>query len=221
MIINVLAKMGAVSRRCYLDLTARWIVNSLGMIEMQTHVSVAPAALYLPRFGIRMSMKKDFDTIEYFGFGPNESYIDKHYSSYIGRFKCNVNAMLANNARPQECGNHYQTRWGAVYNAQKQGFLFQNAAGFDFSALPWSQEELEAAMHMDDLPKPDKTVICTDYRQSGVGSSACGPELPEKYRLHEKEFTFQMKIRPLCPDTDLLQTALCDFKAVHSAPALF
>lgn len=211
-IIQVLAKMGAVSRRCYLDLTAQWTINSLGMIDMQTNVSVDEKALYLPRFGICMAMDKAFDTIEYFGFGPNESYIDKHNSSYMGRFRANVNTMLADNARPQESGNHYKTLWGTVYNAQKQGLLYQSDLGFDFSVLPWSAKELEAAKHVYDLPEPSKTVVCADYRQSGVGSNACGPELPEKYRLKEKEFTFRLKIRPLHADTDLLQTALCDFK---------
>lgn len=31
----------------------------------------------LPRFGIRLFMNRNFDDVEYFGIGPDESYIDK------------------------------------------------------------------------------------------------------------------------------------------------
>lgn len=41
------------------------------------------------------------------------------------------------------------------------------------------------------------TVWSLDYRQSGIGSNSCGPELAEAYRLGEKTFTFAVSISPL------------------------
>jgi beta-galactosidase len=36
--------------------------------------------------------------------------------------------------------------------------------------------------------------LCVDYMMSGVGSSSCGPELLEKYRLSEKDIRFDILI---------------------------
>ena len=46
-------------------------------------------------------------------------------------------------------------------------------------------DQLTKAMHTDALT-PEDTLIRIDYKNSGVGSNSCGPELPEPYRLSEK-----------------------------------
>ena len=83
--------------------------------------------------------------------------------------------------------------------------LISEEAPFEFSALPYSQRELEGAAHDFELPAPRATHLCVDYKQSGVGSHSCGPELLPQYRLAEKSFTFRLKIRPFTgglPDID-------------------
>ena len=35
-----------------------------------------------------------------------------------------------------------------------------------------------------------------DYKVSGIGSHACGPELQDKYKLKEKEIAFAFSIKP-------------------------
>ena len=35
-----------------------------------------------------------------------------------------------------------------------------------------------------------------DYKHSGVGSNACGPDLPERFRCDDREFTFSVRILP-------------------------
>ena len=40
-------------------------------------------------------------------------------------------------------------------------------------------------------------MVCIDYRQSGIGSNSCGPELQRKYRLDEDCFMFSLLLRPL------------------------
>ena len=41
------------------------------------------------------------------------------------------------------------------------------------------------------------THLRIDYKDSGVGSRACGPDLEEKYRLKEKEICFEIFIMPI------------------------
>jgi beta-galactosidase len=56
--------------------------------------------------------------------------------------------------------------------------------------------QLMRAMHTDELVEED-TIIRIDYKNSGIGSNSCGPELLEKYRLNEKRienFSFRVKV---------------------------
>lgn len=61
---------------------------------------------------------------------------------------------------------------------------------FSMSASPYTAEELTAAAHNYELPESDKSVLCIDYRQNGIGSNSCGPELDKKYRFDEDEWEF-------------------------------
>ena len=196
--INVKVSIGADSRICPVTVSLTYKINSMGIIKAVSKVKVSEDVDYLPRFGLRMSVKNSFDTDEYFGYGPLESYIDKHNSCYFGRFKNAVkDEYPIDYIVPQECGNHHQTKWGCVYNKDGFGLMFRSDNAFEFSAMPYSIEELDKATHDYDLPQSTATHICVDYKQSGVGSNACGPVLPEKYRLSEKEFAFEIEILPI------------------------
>ena len=210
--IRCIGVMGSVGVRCYIGLDAVWTINPLGIIDVCTSVTVHENAPFLPRFGLLIPMDKEFSTAEYFGRGPTDSYIDKCRATYMGRFKAPVQAMLSDYIRPQESGNRHNTLWGAVYNAARQGLVLVCENGFDFSALPYSAQQLESAKHNYELPEPDRTVVCADYMQSGIGSNRCGPELDPIYQLNDKSFTYKMSIRPLRGQhTPLLQTALSRF----------
>ena len=56
---------------------------------------------------------------------------------------------------------------------------------------------LTDAMHIDELKKEDATIIRIDYKNAGIGSGSCGPQLLEKYRLDEKKidnFEFYLEV---------------------------
>lgn len=196
--ICVSASIGAPSRVCPIHVDVIYVVNSLGIIKSTVNTNVSDDIDYLPRFGFRMSLDSSLDTDEYFGFGPIESYIDKHNSCYKGVFKNKVKDEYGHEyIVPQDCGNHYDTKWGCVYDENCIGLMFRSNKNFDFQALPYSIEELDNANHNYELPKSSATHVCVDYMNSGVGSNACGPVLPDKYRLDEKEFTFELEIIPM------------------------
>ena len=65
-----------------------------------------------------------------------------------------------------------------------------SAVPFSINASPYTAEELTAAAHNYELPDSDKSVLCIDYRQNGIGSNSCGPELDKKYRFNEDEWEF-------------------------------
>ena len=67
---------------------------------------------------------------------------------------------------------------------------------FSFNASVYTQEELTEKAHNYELEESPYTVLCADYRQSGIGSNSCGPELAEQYQLNEENFEFKVRFAP-------------------------
>ena len=135
--------------------------------------------------------------VEYFGMGPYNSYCDMHNASYMGKFNSTVKKEFFEFIRPQDCGNHWNTEFAYVHNASGAGIaVVKQDNAFDFSAIPYEAHELGKYAHNYELPESDKTVFSVDYKNSGVGSNSCGPLLLEKYRMADKEFTFNVKLIP-------------------------
>ena len=57
-------------------------------------------------------------------------------------------------------------------------------------------EQLTKAMHDYELKPSEETFVSIDYKQSGIGSNSCGPQLAEEYRLKEKKFGFAFTVKP-------------------------
>lgn len=170
------------------------IFNS-GEIRISYKVHVADQRPYLPRFGVRMFMNKQFDQVEYYGYGPYESYIDKHQASYMGVFSQPISKMHEDYIKPQENSSHYGCEYVNI-SSRDIRVSFQAETPFSFNASEYTQEELSAKRHHYELEKSGYSVVCIDYKQSGIGSASCGPFLLEQYQLKEKEFEFEFWIKP-------------------------
>ncbi|HEY0829108.1 MAG TPA: glycoside hydrolase family 2, partial [Bacilli bacterium] len=177
---------------------ALWSVDGRGEITLNANIIVKKNAPFLPRFGLQLVMPRASEEVEFFGFGPHESYIDKHRSVRKGKFLTTVDGLFENYLMPQENGSRYGTEWVIVSNELGMGLkLTSNNEHFSFNAAHYTPEDLAAAGHPHELQKRRETVVNADYKMSGVGSNSCGPELLEKYRLNEKEFSFHLKLAPV------------------------
>ncbi|HBH94538.1 MAG TPA: glycoside hydrolase family 2 [Ruminococcaceae bacterium] len=162
-------------------MNVRYVISSSGL-SISCRAEFSNKVDFLPRFGIRLFMPKSFDKVEYFGYGPYESYIDKHQADYMGNFSARIGDMHEDYVRPQENSSHYGCKHMTVSDGETE-VLFTSAEDFSFNASEYTQEELAGKRHNFELEKCGSSVICVDYMMAGVGSAACGPALAEKYRL--------------------------------------
>ncbi|MED5019839.1 glycoside hydrolase family 2 TIM barrel-domain containing protein [Paenibacillus chibensis] len=176
---------------------AVWQIDGSGEVSLSVKVQVREGLPFLPRFGLQITMPKGNELAEYFGFGPGESYIDKHHSARMGKYMQRVDDMFEPYVMPQENGSRYGTEWASVTNELGMGLQFTGANPFSFSASHYFPEDLDQAGHLHELMKREETIVHLDYRMSGIGSNSCGPELLEKYRLDEKAFEFALRLRPV------------------------
>lgn len=195
--ITVDYSLGGYMKLPILHGTAIWTVDGSGEISLKTKIKRREELVFLPRFGLQLTMPEGTEEVEYFGFGPHESYIDKHHSTRKGRYLTTVGDMFENYIMPQENGSRYGTEWAIISNEQGMGLKFASTSEFSFNASHYTPEDLTEAMHTYELKKRKETIVNIDYKMSGVGSNSCGPELLEKYRFDEKEFEFDLKIVPV------------------------
>ena len=146
---------------------------------------------WLPRLGFEYTLPKTSNKFSYYGYGPFESYIDEHHGSKIGLYKSNAKKEYVNYVRPQEHGNHYHTSYLEIGE-----MIFTANKPFEINVSEYSIEALDKANHTNELVKDGKIHLRIDYKSSGVGSNACGPELDKKYRLDEKKIVFEYNLNP-------------------------
>jgi len=91
---------------------------------------------------------------------------------------------------PQEHGNHTECKELHIDG----GLNFYALDTFEINVSKYSVENLTKAMHIDELEENNAVNIRIDYKNSGIGSNSCGPELMEKYRLNEKEIKFSFVV---------------------------
>lgn len=179
----------------FLRVEAQWAIDAQGRIDASLDCRRDGRFPWLPRFGVRLFLPRDFASVEYFGYGPYESYQDKHQASHLGVYAQAVDAMHEDYLKPQENSSH----WGCRYVTLNDGAYSLTASSetpFSINVSPYTQEELAEKKHNYELTKCGQTVFCLDYKMSGVGSNSCGPELLPQYRLEEEEFAFRFTLMP-------------------------
>ena len=155
-----------------------------------------------PRLGFRLALPEAMDNVQWFGLGPGESYPDTKEAQRVGLYKAPVDALYTPYTYPQENGNRSEVRRAAFYDLHMGGFLVTGLNGmrFNFSAHRFTPEALEAAKHPHEIEESETICLNLDWKQQGVGSSSCGPALPEKYQIPVKPFRFGMKFRGFRPN---------------------
>lgn len=152
---------------------------------------------HYPRFGMRLTMPEGAEQMRYFGYGPNESYVDKRLASKLGEYKSTVTENYEPYVFPQENSSHWGCRWADVHTVAGHGFLFTSCEPFSFNASHFSPEQLTETRHHYELKREPETTVMLDMRMDGIGSNSCGPELSEKYRFNETEFSSSVTIKPV------------------------
>ncbi|MEU4292209.1 glycoside hydrolase family 2 TIM barrel-domain containing protein [Kribbella sp. NPDC026596] len=158
--------------------TWRWTAVDGGVV---LDLSVVPEGLFpevLPRLGITFELPK-VDRVEWFGTGPNEAYVDTREAAAVGKYSATVAELQTPYVRPQENGHRIDTRWATLDGLRIEAL----GTLFGLTVRDWTTHDLESAKHTADLVPGDTTYVTLDLAQTGVGTAACGPALPDRDKL--------------------------------------
>lgn len=183
-VLHALLSISSVSAARIAEVDVTYTIDGAGRVAIDGTMRKAFARMPdLPRFGLRFFLKPGMEKVHYLGYGPTESYVDKHRAAWLGRFDAAVDDLHEDYLKPQENGSHFGTRELWVRGAGSELCV---TGEFSFNASHYTQEELTKKRHNYELEKVPETVLCLDFAHSGLGSNSCGPKLLEKYHLPEK-----------------------------------
>ncbi|CAL66669.1 glycoside hydrolase family 2 TIM barrel-domain containing protein [Christiangramia forsetii] len=176
-----------------------YTINSDASIEITSELSTSNHLSWIPRIGVELGLAPSLSKIKWFGKGPHENYNDRSEAAFVGQYNSNLEEFPTSYVYPQANANRMDTRWVQFKDKKGDGLKFTGSL-FEFSAYPYSNENLEKATNICELEEGDYTTLNIDHKQMGVGgfNSWSWKAAPlEKYRIPPGNYIYKIKIQPV------------------------
>ena len=184
-----------VSSQCVIDMTHRYTFFSDGRLAIAVNLLPGDSVAKLPglpRVGLGMHLPKRFSNVEWFGRGPGENYRDRSSGTWLDRYRSTPPEMFNPYTPLQANGNRSDVSWLTVTDNNGSGLKVErivtgDAAGdvralfpdsdvhnedeksrFEFTAIPYTESELQRAVLQHRLPASGKVVLHLDAEHAGV-----------------------------------------------------
>lgn len=152
------------------------------------------------RFGMIMTLPREYNDFAWYGRGPHENYIDRKHDTFMGVWKGKVEDQAFSYYRPQETGNKTDVRWLTLTNGQNKGIRVEGGQPLSVSATNYKPEDLDPGrtkkqQHWSDVLPRNEVVLCVDLFQRGVaGLDSWGARPLSKYSFTDKEYSYNFTI---------------------------
>jgi len=180
-----------------------WAVYGSGDVVMRQRLVPGDTTVpELPRLGLRFTMPPGFDSVTWFGRGPQETYWDRKTGAAVGLYRAAAADLYHPYERPQETGTRADVRWMAVANAAGAGLLAVGQPLLEASAMNVLQEDLDEGQwkvnrHAYMVPRRHFAEVRLDWHQMGVGGdNSWGALTHPEYRLPVRTYEWSVRLRP-------------------------
>lgn len=182
-----------------------YLISNTGTVKVTQKLSTDPKAKMpnMFRFGMQMPMPRNFETVEYYGRGPGENYIDRNNSADLGIYRQSVAEQFYPYVRPQENGTKTDIRWWKMLDESGNGVEITASAPFSASALHYTIESLDNGInkkqeHSPEVAEADLTNLCIDKIQAGLGcENSWGSIARPEYRVPYSDYEFTFMLTPV------------------------
>ncbi len=165
----------------------------------------------MPEFGFMFFMDADYDHLTFYGYGPQETYCDRVQGGKLSVYESLVSDNVQPYLVPQETGNKVGVRWAKVTDRRGRGLIFSGLddnkvcedrysslpGTMEFSALPYTPDQIDSARHSYELPSIYQTVVRCSLKQMGVGGDdTWGAQAHPEFRIageRKLHFAFSFK----------------------------
>lgn len=196
-----------------LRLSTVYTVYGDGMIA--ANVTITPHYdqnfVYLPVAGMALTVPGEYERMVFFGRGPEESYIDRCQGVMIGRYHTTVTDNFVPYVESSETGNRTGVRWIALTDENGFGLLATaGGAPLEASALHYTANELDRAVHPYELNQLDDTILRLNAVQIGVGGDNSWSRIVphEQYLPHDAVYAYSFLLSPLQGNEDPMEKSV-------------
>ena len=153
--------------------------------SIKIHASKIGDFLNPLRFGVMFDLPENYGTISYLGL-KGESYVDRHEGNPFGFWKTNVKDNYRSIV-PQSGNSHFGTKY-LILDKDKLLIRSDNDFSFNYDCYAFSDYK----KHRNEMKPSDKRYLILDFKEKGVGTEACGPDLQNKYEVFDKEIDLNL-----------------------------
>ncbi|MBR6666928.1 MAG: DUF4981 domain-containing protein [Clostridia bacterium] len=180
------------------EMTVVYAVRTDDAVEVTVNWPGAADLPDMPALGLSFQLDARLDKVRYFGFGPEENYVDRREGAYLGWHAYQVKDGMSPYLNPQESGNRGGVQALSVTDKDGHGVLVEGE-NLEISVQHWLPEQLAAARHYSDLMGPVKTVLDVAMFRKGVGGddSWGAPTLPKYCYPADKPYSFTFTLKAL------------------------
>jgi beta-galactosidase len=185
------------------QLIMNYIVNNSGEVLVRQQLNALTSRTELFRVGMQVTLPESMVWSHFYGRGPNENYIDRCSSAFLGQYTLHADEQYFPYIRPQETGNHCDVRYWQQTDIAGRGLRIEANVPFQAKALRYSQAMLDDGVAKDQrhgtLVEKEKQVhLFMDYKQAGLGCIDSWGALPiKKYRLQPADYVWSFKLTPV------------------------
>lgn len=178
------------------DADFAYSLNSAGALKVKVTFRPDTAVVKsMARLGLTFEMNDTYGNVAYLGRGDNETYSDRMQSGKIALYQTTAERMFHYYVTPQSTGNRTDVRWMKLTDEAGQGIFVDSNRPFQFSVIPFADDVLEKARHINDLERNGHVTVHLDAEQAGVGTATCGPGVQPQYRVPVTEQSFEFTLR--------------------------
>lgn len=176
------------------SVTVLYTINGDGMLKVDYTLHADTALPHLPRVGMQCGIRRDYDSITWYGRGFYENYIDRRYGFDAGIYRASFESFMEPYVVPQENGNRTDVRW--MHFADKHssaGVSVLTDSLLSMSAWPYTEENIAAAKHTYRLRDAGYITVNIDLVQMGVGGNDSWSDVAqplEQYQLPAKDYRY-------------------------------
>jgi len=176
-------------------------------LRLNTKIDLAE----LPRWGMSMQLKPEFDKLKWYGRGPQENYWDRKSGYKIGTYQSTTEEQYTPYIRPQENSNLTDVRWVSLRNEAGQGVLISAFPVMEFSAQNYTLEDFDQPdkkvnKHSSDISPHNFVAVDIDFSQTGVaGDDSWWSRAHPEYTLYPGHYGYAFRMSPLEQKDNALQ----------------
>lgn len=178
-----------------IGVVSRYTLYGDGTLDFEQSYTPEGTLPELASLGSVWAVNKSLKRIDWYGYGPMESYPDRYRAARVARWTSDIARQYTHYPRPQDSGNKEQVTELKLLDAQGKGVVITALdAPFSAKVLPYTAQQLAATSHDCFLEEhPEANFVTLNAAVLGLGNSSCGPGVLKKYAIEKRPYTIRVR----------------------------